>query len=62
MNCLEKPIVYFCDGLPPGAQFNLMLAASGIAVCTSLTDLDEYLSACVDKDKLLTKRYEGAIE
>ena len=62
MLCLEKPIVYFCDGLPPGAQFNLMLAASGIAVCTSLTELDEYLSACVDKDKLLTKRYEGAIE
>ena len=28
MNSLGKPIVYFCDGLPPGAQFNLMLAAS----------------------------------
>ena len=62
MNCLEKPIVYFCDGLPPGSQFNLMLAASGISVCTSLKELDEYLSACVAKDTLLTKRYEGKIE
>ena len=35
MNSLGKPIVYFCDGLPPGAQFNLMLAASGVKVCRS---------------------------
>ena len=62
MNCLEKPIVYFCDGLPPGAQFNLMLASSGIAVCTSLEDLDVYLAACVSKETLLTRRYEGKIE
>jgi len=62
MNCLEKPIVYFCDGLPPGAQFNLMLAASGIAVCTSLEDLDTYLDSCVAIGHLLTKRYEGKIE
>jgi len=62
MNCLEKPIVYFCDGLPAGAQFNLMLAASGIAVCTSLEDLDLYLEACVKREALLTRRYEGKIE
>ena len=62
MNCLNKPIVYFCDGLPPGAQFNLMLAASGIAVCTSLDELSSYLSACVESGELLTKRYEGKIE
>jgi nucleoside 2-deoxyribosyltransferase len=62
MNCLDKPIVYFCDGLPPGAQFNLMLAASGIAVCTSLEDLDLYLETCVKRDSLLTRRYEGKIE
>ena len=61
-NCLEKPIVYFCDGLPPGAQFNLMLAASGIAVCTSLNELDDYLESCINENKLLNKRYEGAIE
>ena len=61
-NCLEKPIVYFCDGLPPGAQFNLMLAASGIAVCTSLSELDNYLATCLNEGELLTKRYEGKIE
>jgi len=62
MNCLDKPIVYFCDGLPAGAQFNLMLAASGIAVCTSLDDLDNYLDSSVAIGCLLTKRYEGEIE
>ena len=61
-NCLEKPIVYFCDGLPPGAQFNLMLAASGIKVCTSIQELDEYLSASCNEDRLLIDRYEGKIE
>ena len=29
------PIVYFCQGLPAGAKFNLMLARSGVKVCTS---------------------------
>ena len=62
MNCLEKPIVYFCDGLPPGAQFNLMLAASGIAVCTSLEQLDAYLQDCTASERLLELRYEGEIE
>ena len=36
---IGKPIVYFCAGLPEGTKFNLMLAASGVAVCTSLDDL-----------------------
>ena len=62
MNCLEKPIVYFCDGLPPGAQFNLMLAASGEAVCTSLKQLDNYLCDCVGSSQLVEMRYQGAIE
>jgi nucleoside 2-deoxyribosyltransferase len=61
-NCLEKPIVYFCDGLPPGAQFNLMLAASGIKVCTSIQELDDYLRACCTVNRLLINRYEGKIE
>lgn len=62
MNCLEKPIVYFCDGLPAGAQFNLMLAASGIAVCTSLKQLDNYLSDSVGSNTLVEMRYQGEIE
>ena len=61
-NCLEKPIVYFCDGLPPGAQFNLMLAASGIKVCRSLSELDSYLERCASDDELIIERYQGEIE
>ena len=60
---LDKPIVYFCAGLPEGAKFNLMLAASGIAVCTSLSSLDDYLSECIESDNGLTReRYDGKIE
>ena len=61
-NCLEKPIVYFCDGLPEGAQFNLMLAASGVKVCRSLKEFDDYLSRCTDSGDLITERYQGEIE
>jgi nucleoside 2-deoxyribosyltransferase len=59
---LNKPIVYFCSGLPPGAQFNLMLAASGEAVCTSVEDLSSYLEVCIPQKQVLTRRYEGKIE
>jgi len=62
MNCLDKPIVYFCDGLPEGAQFNLMLAASGVAVCRSLVELNAYLERCRQSEKLLVERYQGDIE
>jgi nucleoside 2-deoxyribosyltransferase len=62
MNCLNKPIVYFCDGLPPGAQFNLMLAASGLSVCTSLKQLRSYLKDCIGSGKLVEARYQGEIE
>ena len=61
-NCLEKPIIYFCDGLPDGAQFNLMLASSGIKVCRSLNELDEYLGRCAESGSLLVERYQGQIE
>lgn len=59
---LGKPIVYFCAGLPPGAKFNLMLAASGVAVCTSIDDLREYLSESKKAGKLLRRGYSGLIE
>ena len=62
MNCLEKAIVYYCDGLPPGAQFNLMLAASGLAVCTSLKQLDSYLADSAGSNTLVEMRYQGEIE
>ena len=59
---LGKPIVYFCAGLPEGAKFNLMLAASGLAVCTSLKQLKSYLSDCKPSGKLFELRYGGKIE
>ena len=59
---LGKPIVYFCAGLPPGAQFNLMLAASGLTVCTSIEQLTSYLRDCRGSGKLIELRYKGAIE
>ena len=59
---LGKPIVYFCAGLPPGAQFNLMLAASGLAVCTSIDQLRAYLLDCKGAGSLFEFRYKGAIE
>jgi nucleoside 2-deoxyribosyltransferase len=59
---LGKPIVYFCAGLPPGAQFNLMLAASGKTVCTSIKQLKGYLIDCQATGEILVRRYEGDIE
>ena len=59
---LGKPIIYFCAGLPPGAKFNLMLAASGVAICTSVDDLYYYLFECKKAGKLLKRKYIGLIE
>jgi hypothetical protein len=39
-----------------------MLAASGIKVCRSLEELDDYVKRCVLEDTLLIERYEGEIE
>jgi|TARA_Y100000034_G_C6830797_1_gene374981 nucleoside 2-deoxyribosyltransferase len=58
----DTPIVYFCVGLPEGATFNLMLAQSGIKVCTSFEELDDYLSRCVDSEGLIFEPYYGNIE
>ena len=56
------PIVYFCAGLPPGAKFNLMLARSGVKVCTSYAELEDYLDRCFDAETLLFEPYSDAIE
>jgi len=58
----KKPIIYFCAGLPEGAKFNLMLARSGIKVCTSFKELEEYLDKVIDTDELPNEPYENAIE
>lgn len=58
----DVPIVYFCQGLPPGAKFNLMLARSGVKVCTSFEQLEDYLDRCAESGTLLNEPYADAIE
>tara|TARA_B100000676_G_scaffold97338_1_gene97346 strand:- start:293 stop:808 length:516 start_codon:yes stop_codon:yes gene_type:complete len=58
----KKPIVYFCAGLPEGAKFNLMLARSGVKVCTSFEDLEDYLDRCFEAKQLLMEPYNKEIE
>lgn len=58
----KKPIIYFCAGLPEGAKFNLMLARSGIKVCTSFEQLEEYLDRVISTGELPNEPYAAAIE
>jgi len=58
----QRPIVYFCAGLPRGAKFNLMLARSGVKVCTSFEDLEDYLDRCNEAGEVLVEPYSDAIE
>jgi hypothetical protein len=56
------PIVYFCNGLPPGAKFNLMLARSGVKVCTSFDQLEDYLNRVYESGYLIDEPYDKEIE
>ena len=56
------PIVYFCAGLPEGAKFNLMLARSGIKVCTSFEQLEDYLDRTIETGSLPYEPYDQEIE
>tara|TARA_B100000131_G_scaffold323267_1_gene381192 strand:- start:6520 stop:7011 length:492 start_codon:yes stop_codon:yes gene_type:complete len=58
----QKPIIYYCAGLPEGAKFNLMLARSGVKVCTSIEQLEDYLDRCWGEKQLLFEPYDREIE
>ena len=58
----NKPIIYFCAGLPKGARFNLMLARSGIKVCTTFEQLEDYLDRIIETGSLPNEPYADAIE
>jgi nucleoside 2-deoxyribosyltransferase len=58
----QKPIIYFCAGLPEGAKFNLMLARSGVKVCSSFEELEDYLDRCFEAQALIPEPYSQAIE
>ena len=57
-----KPIVYFCEGLPDGAKFNLMLARSGVKVCTTIEQLEDYIDRSNEAGELLVEMYDKQIE
>jgi nucleoside 2-deoxyribosyltransferase len=57
--CFGIPIVYFCETLPPGAPFNLMLSESAWRVVTSRTELSNM--SLIPGD-LEYQKYEGIIE
>ena len=57
-----KPIIYFCAGLPEGAKFNLMLARSGVKVCTSFEQLEEYVDRVINTGELPFEPYDKDIE
>ena len=59
---LDRKIVYFCENLPPGAKFNLMLSRSGIKVCTTFEQLEDYLNRCEAAGEMLYEPYDKEIE
>tara|TARA_B100000131_G_C18069355_1_gene593866 strand:+ start:699 stop:1145 length:447 start_codon:yes stop_codon:yes gene_type:complete len=61
-HAFKKPIIYFCAGLPEGAKFNLMLARSGIKVCTSFEQLEDYIDRVIDTGELPFEPYDKDIE
>lgn len=58
----NKPIVYYCSGLPDGAKFNIMLSRSGVKVCTSFKELKSYMSESFNQGALTVVPYESAVE
>ena len=61
-HAFKKPIIYFCAGLPEGAKFNLMLARSGVKVCTSFDQLEDYLDRVINTGELPFEPYDKDIE
>ena len=59
---LNRKIIYFCENLPAGAKFNLMLSRSGIKVCTTFDQLEDYLNRCYEAGEMLYEPYDKDIE
>lgn len=58
----DKPIIYFSQGLSEGAKFNLMLACSGVKLCTSFKELEAYLDRVHQLWELPYEPYDKSIE
>lgn len=59
---LDRDIIYFCEGLPEGAKFNLMLSRSGCKVCTTFAELEDYLDRCNAAGCIIYEPYDKQIE
>ena len=55
----KKVIVYYCETLPKGGKFNLMLAQSGDIIITDFLDMDQ-LPNLIESGE--GKKYHGKIE
>ena len=55
----KKIIVYYCETLPEGGKFNLMLAQSGDIIITDFLDMDQ-LPNLIESGE--GKKYHGKIE
>ena len=53
------PIIYYCEGLK--GNFNIMLSRSGIAVSTTLSELEDHIIGILE-DELYYCEYEGYVE
>ena len=55
----KKIIVYYCETLPEGGKFNLMLAQSGDIIITDYDDMDQLPNLIKSGE---VKKYHGEIE
>ena len=55
---IDKPVVFFAEGLPDG-KFNVMLSEAGSSVNTTREQLQDYLSRVYDADELIFEQYSG---
>lgn len=59
------PIIYYWEHSNPEDKFNLMLAFSGVAVCSNEKELNEFLDLLVKEDfnfEKCKKEFEGNLE
>lgn len=59
------PIIYYWEHADPTAKFNLMLAFSGVTVCSTEKELNDFLDLLIKEDfnfAKCEKEYEGNIE
>lgn len=59
------PIIYYWEHADPQAKFNLMLAFSGVTVCSSEKELNAFLDKLIEHDfnfAVCEEEYEGALE